>query len=49
MRQISRRKLLRQGAQAVVAGGVAVSGIHTLGPRATAKSAPEAVDYYKKL
>ena len=50
MRQMSRRKLLRKGAQAVLAGGAALSGIPS---RAFAKSspqpAPKAVDYYQKL
>src|SRR3984957_1030860 len=49
MGQVSRRKLLHKGAQAVVAGSVAVSGIATLEPRAFSKSAPQAVDYYQKL
>jgi seryl-tRNA(Sec) selenium transferase len=49
MPQMSRRKLLRRGTQAVLAGGVALSGIPTLEPRAFSKSAPQAVDYYQKL
>src|SRR5712692_324975 len=49
MRQMSRRKLLRKGAQAVLAGGVALSGIPALESQALANSAPQAVDYYKKL
>jgi len=49
MRQMSRRKLLRRGTQAVLAGGVALSGIPILEPRAFSKSAPQAVDYYQKL
>src|SRR5580700_1675917 len=49
MGQVSRRKLLHKGAQAVVAGSVAVSGIATLEPRAFSKSAPQAVDFYQKL
>ena len=49
MRPMSRRKLLGKGAQAVLAGGVAFSGMPTLESRASAKSAPEAVDYYQKL
>src|SRR5712692_8911059 len=49
MRQMSRRKLLRKGAQAVLAGGVAVSGLPTLESRASATAAPKAVDYYQKL
>jgi L-seryl-tRNA(Ser) seleniumtransferase len=46
---MSRRKLLRRGTQAVLAGGVALSGIPALEPRAFSKSAPPAVDYYQKL
>jgi len=49
MLQMSRRKLLRRGTQAVLAGGVALSGLPTLGPRAFSKSAPQALDYYQKL
>jgi L-seryl-tRNA(Ser) seleniumtransferase len=49
MRQISRRKLLRNGAQAVLAGGVALSGIPSLEAQVSAKSTPKAVDYYQKL
>src|ERR1035438_7888562 len=49
MRQMSRRKLLREGTQAVLAGGVALSEILTLEPRAFSKSAPPAVDYYQIL
>ena len=47
MRQMSRRKLLRRGAQAVLAGGVAL--LELIQPRAFSKSAPQAVDYYQKL
>jgi L-seryl-tRNA(Ser) seleniumtransferase len=46
---MTRRKLLGKGTQAVLAGGVALSGISTLEGRASAKSAPQAVDYYQKL
>jgi len=46
MRPMSRRKLLRRGAQAVLAGGVALLELE---PRAFSKSAPQAVDYYQKL
>jgi len=50
---MSRRKLLRRGAQAVLAGGATLSGIPTLEPRAFSKpapkAAPRAVDYYQKL
>ena len=53
MRQMSRRRLLCRGAQAVLAGGATLSGIPTLEPRAFSKSAPKAapraVDYYQKL
>jgi seryl-tRNA(Sec) selenium transferase len=49
MGQVSRRKLLHKGAQTVVAGSVAVSGIAALEPRAFSQSAPQAVDYYQKL
>src|SRR6266568_5807077 len=49
MRQMSRRKLLSNGAQAVLAGGVALSGIPTLEAQGSAKSTPKAVDYYQKL
>jgi uncharacterized pyridoxal phosphate-dependent enzyme len=47
MRQVSRRKLLRSGAQSVIASGIALSGISA---RASAKpAAPAGVDYYQKL
>src|SRR2546427_9107790 len=49
MRPMSRRKLLGKGAQAVLAGGAAFSGMPTLESRASAKAAPKAVDYYQKL
>lgn len=49
MRQMSRRKLLRNGAQAVLAGGAALSGIPSLEAQGSAKSTPKAVDYYQKL
>ena len=49
MREMSRRKLLREGAQAVLAGGVVLSGIPSLEAQASAKSKPSAVDYYQKL
>ena len=49
MRQMSRRKLLRNGAQAVLAGGAALSGIPSLEAQGSAKSRPNAVDYYQKL
>ncbi|HET6177561.1 MAG TPA: aminotransferase class V-fold PLP-dependent enzyme [Candidatus Sulfotelmatobacter sp.] len=46
---MSRRKFLGKGAQAVVAGGVALSGIATLESRAATRSAAKGVDYYQKL
>ena len=49
MRQMSRRKLLRNGAQAVLAGSAALSGIPRLEAQGSAKSTPKAVDYYQKL
>ncbi len=49
MRQMSRRKLLGKGAQAVLAGGVALSAIPNLEAQGSAKPAPRAVDYYQKL
>jgi L-seryl-tRNA(Ser) seleniumtransferase len=49
MRQMSRRKLLRNGAQAVLAGSAALSGIPSLEGQGSAKSTPKAVDYYQKL
>jgi uncharacterized pyridoxal phosphate-dependent enzyme len=49
MRQMSRRKLLRNGAQVVLAGGAALSGIPSLEAQGSAKSTPKAVDYYQKL
>src|SRR5881394_1175846 len=42
---ISRRKLLRTGGQAFIAGGVAVCG----GPALKAKASAKGVDYYQKL
>src|SRR3954462_15936758 len=51
MRQMSRRKLLGKGAQAVVAGGIAFSQIPALEARAASKPSKSeaAVDYYQKL
>jgi uncharacterized pyridoxal phosphate-dependent enzyme len=46
---MNRRKLLREGTQAVLAGGVALSGIPIPKAHASAKSSPPAVDYYQKL
>ena len=49
MHTISRRKLLQNGAQAALAGGVVLSGIPALEARASAKSSPAGVDYYERL
>jgi L-seryl-tRNA(Ser) seleniumtransferase len=49
MPRMTRRKLIGKGAQAALAGGVALSGISTLEGRASAKSLPQTVDYYQKL
>jgi len=51
MRQMSRRKLLGKGAQAVVAGGIAFSQIPALEARAASKPSKSeaAVDYYQRL
>ena len=49
MPRMTRRKLLGRGAQTALAGGVALSGMSALEGRASAKSAPPAVDYYQKL
>jgi len=49
MAQISRRKLLHNGARAVVAGGVALSGIPALESRAISESAANGLDYFQKL
>jgi L-seryl-tRNA(Ser) seleniumtransferase len=49
MPRMTRRKLLGKGAHAALAGGVALFGIPVLEKRASAKSAPQAVDYYQKL
>lgn len=49
MHTISRRKLLQNGAQAALAGGVVLSGIPALEAPASAKSSPAAVDYYERL
>lgn len=48
---MSRRKLLRNGTQALLAGGAALSRIGSLESRASSKTAPQAhaVDYYQKL
>ncbi len=49
MRRVSRRTLLRNGAQAALASGVVLSQIPALETRALAKSSFPAVDYYAKL
>jgi L-seryl-tRNA(Ser) seleniumtransferase len=49
MRQINRRKLLREGTQAMLAGGVALSGMAIPKAQARAKASSPAVDYYQKL
>jgi uncharacterized pyridoxal phosphate-dependent enzyme len=49
MQTMSRRKLLRNGAQAVLAGSAALSEIPSLEAQGSAKSTPKAVDYYQKL
>jgi L-seryl-tRNA(Ser) seleniumtransferase len=46
---MTRRKLIGKGAQAAMAGGVALSGMSTREGRASAKSVPQGVDYYQKL
>lgn len=50
MTPITRRKLLRKGAQAVAAGGTALGVVPTLGSRAAGKEAAAVgIDYYQKL
>jgi L-seryl-tRNA(Ser) seleniumtransferase len=49
MQKVSRRKLLQNGAQAVLASGVALSAIPGLEAHALAKSPARALDYYEKL
>src|SRR5437868_12340273 len=46
---ISRRKLLRTGGQALIAGGVAVCGGPALEAKSSSKVSAKAVDYYQKL
>jgi L-seryl-tRNA(Ser) seleniumtransferase len=46
---ISRRKLLRTGGQAFIAGGVALSGARALEAKSSSKSSAKGVDYYQKL
>ena len=49
MTQITRRKLLRKGVQAVAAGSAALSAFPTLEGRASGKESAAGVDYYQKL
>lgn len=49
MQKVSRRKLLQNGAQAALAGGIALSGIPAVEAWASSKSSTPAVDYYEKL
>jgi len=46
---ISRRKLLRTGGQALIAGGVALCGSPALEAKSSSKSFAKGVDYYQKL
>src|SRR5438094_7145947 len=46
---ISRRKLLRTGGQALIAGGVAVRGGPALEAKSSSKASAKGVDYYQKL
>jgi L-seryl-tRNA(Ser) seleniumtransferase len=46
---ISRRKLLRTGGQAFIAGGVALCGSPALEAKSSSKSSAKGVDYYQKL
>src|SRR2546421_6837310 len=46
---ISRRKLLRTGGQAFIAGGVALCGGPALEAKSSSKSSAKGVDYYRKL
>jgi len=49
MPQITRRKLLGRGAQAIAAGSAALAVVPALVPRAVSKESVAAVDYYQKL
>jgi len=49
MPRMTRRKLLGKGAQAALAGGVALSGVSTPKGWTSTKSANQATDYYQKL
>src|SRR2546427_10638795 len=46
---ISRRKLLRTGGQAFIAGGIAVCGGPALEAKSSFKASAKGVDYYQKL
>src|SRR5947208_1083631 len=46
---ISRRKLLRTGGQALIAGGVALCSSPALEAKSSSKSSAKGVDYYQKL
>jgi len=46
---ISRRKLLRTGGQALIAGGVALCGSPALEAKSSSKPSTKGVDYYQKL
>src|SRR5256884_8925441 len=46
---ISRRKLLRTGGQALIAGGVALCGSPALKAKSSSKASAKGVDYYQKL
>ena len=49
MKRITRRKLLRGGAQAIAAGSAALAAGPALVPRALSKASAAGVDYYEKL
>jgi L-seryl-tRNA(Ser) seleniumtransferase len=52
LKKISRRKLLRNGTQAIVVGGVGAYAAYATGPLRMAgasAAAPKGVDYYEKL
>ena len=49
MKRITRRKLLRGGAQAIVVGSAALAAGPTMVPRAFSKASATGVDYYEKL
>src|SRR5213080_2534794 len=46
---ISRRKLLRTGGQAFIAGGIAVCGGPALEAKSSSKASAKGVDFYQKL